>query len=141
MLGLIDAIVFIHSLLARALLLYAVLLGIWGTYLYFRRAAVTGGFRSSFLMLGAVIAVQGIAAAGRDPSQHEAAGRGTAAGERRQHRYPRRGLLRTVRGKAQSRHGQRRRRGRRRPFVCRLSRLRRDFRKARVKLRGPDKSA
>jgi hypothetical protein len=45
---LIDAIVFVHAVLARALLLFAGLLGIWGTYLYFRRSAVTGGFRSSF---------------------------------------------------------------------------------------------
>jgi len=71
---LIEAIVFIHSVLARALLLYAVLLGIWGTYLYFRRSAVTGGFRSSFLILGVVIAVQGVAglvalAAGHRPTE------------------------------------------------------------------------
>jgi len=71
---LIDAIVFVHSVLARALLIYAVLLGIWGTYLYFRRAAVTGGFRSSFLILGGVIAVQGVAglvvlAAGHRPAE------------------------------------------------------------------------
>ena len=70
----IEAIVFIHSVLARALLLYAVLLGIWGTYLYFRRSAVTGGFRSSFLILGVVIAVQGVAglvalAAGHRPTE------------------------------------------------------------------------
>ena len=70
----IDAIVFVHGVLARALILYAVVLGIWGTYLYFRRAAVTGGFRSSFLILGAVIAVQGIAglvvlAAGHRPAE------------------------------------------------------------------------
>jgi hypothetical protein len=71
---LIDAIVFIHAVLARALLLFAVLLGIWGTYLYFRKSAVTGGFRSSFLILGGLIAVQGVAglivlAAGHRPTE------------------------------------------------------------------------
>jgi hypothetical protein len=71
---LIDAIVFIHAVLARALLLFAVLLGIWGTYLYFRRSAVTGGFRSSFLILAGLIAVQGVAglivlAAGQRPTE------------------------------------------------------------------------
>jgi hypothetical protein len=71
---LIDSIVFIHGVLARALLLFAVLLGIWGTYLYFRRSAVTGGFRSSFLILAGLIAVQGLAglvvlAAGHRPME------------------------------------------------------------------------
>jgi hypothetical protein len=71
---LIDAIVFNHGVLARALLLFAVLLGIWGTYLYFRKSAVTGGFRSSFLILAGLIAVQGVAglvvlAAGHRPTE------------------------------------------------------------------------
>ena len=70
----IDAIVFVHAVLARALLLFAILLGIWGTYLYFRRSAVTGGFRSSFLILAGLIAVQGVAglavlAAGHRPAE------------------------------------------------------------------------
>jgi len=63
-----------HGVIARALLLFAVLLGIWGTYLYFRRAAVTGGFRSSFLILGGLTALQGVAglvvlAAGHRPTE------------------------------------------------------------------------
>ncbi len=48
-------------MLARALLLYALVLAVWGTYLYFRRAAVNGGFRASYLILGALTALQGIA--------------------------------------------------------------------------------
>ena len=52
-----------HGVLARALLLYALVLAVWGTYLYFRRAAVNGGFRASYLILGALTALQGIAGA------------------------------------------------------------------------------
>ena len=50
-------------MLARALLLYALVLGVWGTYLYFRRSAVNGGFRASYLILGGLTALQGIAGA------------------------------------------------------------------------------
>lgn len=69
-----DAITFVHRYGAWALLLYAVVLGVWGTYLYFRKAAVTGGFRSSFLVMAGLTALQGLAglavlAAGRRPSE------------------------------------------------------------------------
>jgi len=69
---LIDALVFLHSVGARALLLFAVVLGIWGTYSYFRHDQVSGGFRSSFLIMAGLVAVQGIIgailfAAGRRP--------------------------------------------------------------------------
>jgi heme A synthase len=57
------AIVFVHDLLARVVLIYAVLLALWGTYLYFRRGAVTGGFRSSFLVLAGVTVLQSLAGA------------------------------------------------------------------------------
>ena len=70
----IDAAVAFHGLFARALLLFAVLLGIWGTYLYFRKSAVNGGFRSSYLIMGGLTALQGLAglgvmAAGRRPTE------------------------------------------------------------------------
>jgi hypothetical protein len=59
----LSAIVSTHGVLARALLLYAVVIAIWGTYLYFRRAAVNGGFRASYLILGGLTAVDGIVGA------------------------------------------------------------------------------
>lgn len=69
-----GALAQLHGIGARALLLFAVLLGIWGTYLYFRKQAVTGGFRSSFLIMAGVTALQGLAglatlAAGRRPTE------------------------------------------------------------------------
>jgi hypothetical protein len=70
----IDAAVLFHGLFARALLLFAILLGIWGTYLYFRKSAVNGGFRSSYLIMGGLTALQGLAGlgvliAGRRPTE------------------------------------------------------------------------
>lgn len=56
-----DALVFAHELGARALVAFSVILGIWGAYLYFRREALTGGFRSSFLIMAGLTAVQGLA--------------------------------------------------------------------------------
>lgn len=57
------AIVFVHDWLARVVLIYALVLALWGTYLYFRRGAVTGGFRSSFLVLAAITVLQSLAGA------------------------------------------------------------------------------
>lgn len=56
-----DALVFAHELGARALVAFSVVLGLWGAYLYFRREALTGGFRSSFLIMAGLTAVQGLA--------------------------------------------------------------------------------
>ena len=58
-----GAIVFLHEWLARVVLIYSVVLGLWGTYLYFRKDAVTGGFRASFLGMAAVTAIQSLAGA------------------------------------------------------------------------------
>jgi hypothetical protein len=69
-----DILAFIHLVGARALLLYAVVVGIWGTYLYFRRQELNGGFRSSFLLMAGLTAIQGLAglavfASGRRPGE------------------------------------------------------------------------
>jgi hypothetical protein len=53
-------LVFLHSVGARALLIFAVALGVWGTYGYFRHAQVSGGFRSSYLIMAGLTAVQGL---------------------------------------------------------------------------------
>jgi len=50
----------IHGFAARALLAYAVVLGIWGTYKYFRNHELGGGFRASFLIMAVLTAVQGL---------------------------------------------------------------------------------
>ena len=55
-----DLLILLHRVSATALLIFAVVLAVWGTYLYFRRAAVNGGFRSSFLIMAGLVAVQGL---------------------------------------------------------------------------------
>ena len=51
----------LHGYAARALLIYAVVLGIWGAYRYFRDQELGGGFRASFLIMAGLTAVQGLA--------------------------------------------------------------------------------
>ncbi|HEX3509129.1 MAG TPA: hypothetical protein VHW94_12135 [Candidatus Dormibacteraeota bacterium] len=50
----------IHGFGARLLLVYAVALGIWGTYRYFRNQELGGGFRASFLIMAGLTALQGL---------------------------------------------------------------------------------
>jgi hypothetical protein len=50
----------IHAFGARVLLAYAVALGLWGTYRYFRNQELGGGFRASFLIMAALTALQGL---------------------------------------------------------------------------------
>ena len=56
----VSPLAFLHGLGASALLLFAVVLGIWGTYQYFRKAEVSGGFRSSFLVMAGLTAIHGL---------------------------------------------------------------------------------
>jgi heme A synthase len=55
-----DLLVLLHRVSATALLILAVVLAIWGTYLYFRKGALNGGFRSGFLIMAGLTAVQGL---------------------------------------------------------------------------------
>lgn len=55
-----DVLVFLHAWLARALILFALVLGIWGTYGFLRRREVGGGFRASFLLMAGLTAIQGL---------------------------------------------------------------------------------
>src|SRR5690348_12425116 len=55
-----DTVAAIHGYLARVLLIFAVVLALWGTYHYFRNQRVSGGFRSSYLIMAAVTPVQGL---------------------------------------------------------------------------------
>src|SRR5260370_461263 len=51
---------FLHGYGARVLVIFAVVLALWGTYLYFRNQPVSGGLRSSFLIMAGLTAVQGL---------------------------------------------------------------------------------
>jgi hypothetical protein len=59
-----NAFVFLHRFGATALVVFAVVLGIWGAYGYFRHAKVSGGFRSSYLMMAGLTALQGLVGLG-----------------------------------------------------------------------------
>lgn len=51
--------ILLHQRLAIALILFAVILGLWGSLQMLRRRAVSPGFRSSYLLMVALTAVQG----------------------------------------------------------------------------------
>ncbi|MHB8588726.1 MAG: hypothetical protein ACYDA0_07735 [Candidatus Dormibacteraceae bacterium] len=55
-----QALVALHGVGARALLIFAVILAVWGTYRYFRNAEVSGGFRASYLIMAGLTALQGL---------------------------------------------------------------------------------
>ena len=55
-----TTLVFFHRYLATVLLLFAVLLALWGTFTYFRNRKVSGGFRSAFLIMTGVTVLQGL---------------------------------------------------------------------------------
>lgn len=59
-----TALAGIHGYLATVLLIFAVLLGLWGTFLYFRNQRVSGGFRSSYLIMAGVVVLQGLLGVG-----------------------------------------------------------------------------
>lgn len=56
----IQTLNFLHGYGARVLVIFAVLLGLWGSYHYFRNQRVSGGFRSSYLIMAGLTAVQGL---------------------------------------------------------------------------------
>lgn len=55
-----QTLVGFHRYLATVLLIFAVLLAVWGTIQYFRNQRVSGGFRSSFLIMAGVTVLQGL---------------------------------------------------------------------------------
>jgi hypothetical protein len=56
----VSILKFLHGYGARALLIFALALAIWGTYLYFRNRELPGGYRSSYLIMAGLSAVQGL---------------------------------------------------------------------------------
>jgi len=70
-----DSLAFVHRLGATVLIVFAVVLAIWGTFDYFRNRKLSGGFRSSYLIMAGVTAVQGLFGlgaliSGGDPHGH-----------------------------------------------------------------------
>jgi heme A synthase len=55
-----DVLTFTHSYGARVLLIFAVVLGVWGTYSYFRNRPLSGGYRSSYLIMAGLTVLQGL---------------------------------------------------------------------------------
>lgn len=56
-----SILTFLHVRLALSLVLFAIVLGIWGTYQFLRHRAVSGGFRSGFLLMAGLTAAQSLA--------------------------------------------------------------------------------
>jgi heme A synthase len=55
-----DSLVFLHGFGARVLIVFAVVLGIWGAYHYFRSRQLSGAFRSTYLIMAALVPIQGL---------------------------------------------------------------------------------
>ncbi|MDQ6899905.1 MAG: hypothetical protein M3072_10435 [Candidatus Dormibacteraeota bacterium] len=56
-----NAFNFLHQRFAIALILLAVILGLWGGFQFLTRRQVSGGFRSAYLLMIGLTAVQGLA--------------------------------------------------------------------------------
>ena len=55
-----TTLAFLHGYGARLLVIFAVLLALWGTYHYFRNQRLSGGFRSTYLIMAGLVPVQGL---------------------------------------------------------------------------------
>ena len=51
---------FLHAYGSRVLIIFAVLLALWGTLQYFRDQRVGGGFRASYLIMAGLTPLQGL---------------------------------------------------------------------------------
>lgn len=59
--GLIEFAAFLHNRFAVALIALAVILGLWGSFQLLAARAVSGGYRTSYLAMTGLTAVQGLA--------------------------------------------------------------------------------
>jgi heme A synthase len=59
-----ETLAFLHGSGARVLVAFAFVLGLWGAYHYFRDQRLSGGFRSSYLIMAALTLVQGLLGVG-----------------------------------------------------------------------------
>lgn len=55
-----ETISFLHGYGSRVLIIYAVVLGLWGTLQYFRDQRVSSGFRAGFLIMAGLTPLQGL---------------------------------------------------------------------------------
>lgn len=60
----LETLSFLHAYGARVLIVFAILLGLWGAFYYFRNQRLSGGFRSTYLIMAVLVPVQGILGAG-----------------------------------------------------------------------------
>jgi len=58
--GWLDVLAFLHAYGARVLVVFAVVLGLWGAYHYFRNERLSGGFRSTYVIMAGLTPVQGL---------------------------------------------------------------------------------
>ena len=56
----LQTLAFLHAYGSRVLLVFAILLGLWGAFYYFRNQRLSGGFRSTYLIMAALVPVQGL---------------------------------------------------------------------------------
>ena len=56
----LQTLAFLHTFGSRVLLVFAIVLGVWGAYHYFRNQRLSGGFRSTYLIMAVIIPVQGL---------------------------------------------------------------------------------
>jgi hypothetical protein len=56
-----SVVALLHNRFGVALLVFSAVLGAWGSFQFARRRAVSGGFRSSYLTMIGLTAVQGVA--------------------------------------------------------------------------------
>lgn len=55
-----GTLTFLHAYGSRVLLIGSIVLAVWGTFQYFRNRPLSGGFRSSFLIVAGLTALQGL---------------------------------------------------------------------------------
>ncbi len=60
----LGAIAFLHQRLGIAVLAFAVILGLWGGFQLLTRRGLSGGFRSSYLIMVGLTGIQGLAGIG-----------------------------------------------------------------------------
>ena len=58
--GALNIVAFLHQRFSVALILFAILLGVWGGFQFLTRRAVSAGFRSSYVLMIGLLAVQGL---------------------------------------------------------------------------------
>ena len=69
-----ETLAFLHGYGARVLLVFAIVLGLWGAYHYFRTHRLSPGFRSTYVIMAVLTPVQGLLgaatlAAGGSPAE------------------------------------------------------------------------